>query len=66
MKILIEQSNERMKYTESSMFTYDLHLINEQTSSYSLTVKDVRQQDVPNTLRSLLGNQLIIYPSDSN
>jgi len=63
MKIIIEQSNVRKGYTVTNMMTYNLLIVeNEQTSSYSLLVKDVKHQDVPNAIRTLFGNVIEVLP----
>lgn len=65
MRIIIEQSNARAGYMVTSMMTYNLLIVeSEKTSSYSLLVKDVKHQDVPNAIRTLLGNEILVLPSD--
>jgi len=65
MEIIISQSNVQSGYTVSSMMTYNLLIVeSEKTSSYSPLVRDVKHQDVPNAIRTLLGNKIEILPSD--
>lgn len=64
IKIIIEQSNVQKGYTVTNLMTYNLLILeNEQTSSYSLLVRDVKHQDVPNAIRTLLGNVIEVIPS---
>jgi DNA-binding MarR family transcriptional regulator len=62
ISLLVKEMRETYKYTDQAAKRYVIYVLTESSETLLFSAKNIRPQDVPNTVRALLTSELDLTP----